>query len=70
MIYLYGHGVVFRAPYWAVDGPIEYVFNTVQTLIRSSLYNIRNGNDLIHSIYTSIQSMHDFGTYFTHVGFL
>ena len=70
MIYLYGHGVVFRAPYWAVDGPIEYVFNTVQTLIRSNLYNITNGNDLIHSIYTSVQSMNNFGSYFTHVGFI
>jgi transposase len=25
-----GHRFVFRAPYWPVDGPIEYVFNTIE----------------------------------------
>ena len=25
-----GHRIVFCAPYYPVDGPIEYVFNTVQ----------------------------------------
>jgi hypothetical protein len=31
LIYNSGHRVVFRAPYWSCDGPIEYVFNTIQT---------------------------------------
>ncbi len=26
-----GHQYLFRAPYWSVDGPIEYVFNTIHT---------------------------------------
>jgi hypothetical protein len=30
-----GHKVVFRAPYYAVDGAIEYVFNTLHTLVES-----------------------------------
>ena len=25
-----GHRICFRAPYWPVDGAVEYVFNTVQ----------------------------------------
>ena len=24
-----GHKHFFRAPYWAIDGPMEYVFNSV-----------------------------------------
>jgi hypothetical protein len=30
LIHIRGHRVVFRAPYWSCDGPIEYVFNTIQ----------------------------------------
>ena len=33
LIHLYGHGVIYRAPYWAVDGAIEYIFNTILTLV-------------------------------------
>jgi hypothetical protein len=69
LIRTYGHGVVYRAPYWAVDGSIEYVFNSLQTLLRSQLYNIANENELIAAIYRSIQSMNDFGGYFRNVGF-
>jgi hypothetical protein len=31
MIAAEGHGIVFRAPYWPVDGVIEYVFNIIHT---------------------------------------
>ena len=30
IIFNAGHSIVFRAPYYSVDGPIEYVFNTTQ----------------------------------------
>ena len=70
LIHVYGHGIVFRAPYWAVDGAIEYVFNTVQTLIRSRLYEIRDGNDLVATIYESIQGIDSFSNYFINVGFV
>jgi hypothetical protein len=26
-----GHHYLFRAPYWSVDGPIEYLFNAIHT---------------------------------------
>ena len=29
-----GHRYVFRAPYWPVDGAVEYVFNAIQTQLR------------------------------------
>ena len=34
LIHAYGHGVWFRAPYYPVDGAIEFIFNTLQVLIR------------------------------------
>ena len=69
LIHVYGHGVIYRAPYWAVDGSIEFVFNTVQTLCRSRLYEIYTGEDLIQVVYQTIQSISTFAPYFVHVGF-
>merc|ERR1712129_491320 len=50
LIYQYGHRVCFRAPYWAVDGPIEYVFNSLQSLIRQRLYSVTDGPSMIAAI--------------------
>ena len=47
LIHGHGHGVVYRAPYYAVDGAIEYFFNTLQTMLRSDLHEIRDGNSLV-----------------------
>ena len=70
LIHLYGHGVVFRAPYWPVDGPIEFVFNTLQTLIRARLYQIRNSEDLVQAMYQAIASIDSFANYFINCGFI
>ena len=35
LIYQVGHRVVPRAPYWPVDCAVEYVFNTLQVLLRN-----------------------------------
>ena len=40
MINIHGHRIVFRAPYYPVDGPIEYVFNTIQHGVSLAMYNI------------------------------
>ena len=69
LIHLHGHGVIYHAPYWAVDAPIEYVFNTLQGLLRNRLHSIHSPNDLRAAIYQSIQTMVNFGGYFTNVGF-
>ncbi len=52
LIHSYGHGVAYRAPYYAIDGPIEYFFNTLQTLLRARL-----SNSLRAAINHSIQSV-------------
>ena len=70
LIHAYGHGVSFRAPYYPVDGSIEFIFNTLQVLIRSNLYEVNDAERLIQVIQHSIQSMIDFSTYFHHVGFI
>ena len=70
LIHLYGHGVVFRAPYWPVDGAIEFIFNTLQTLVRSRMYTIVTSNDLVAALYESIQSIDSFASYFINVGFV
>ena len=70
LIHLYGHGVVYRAPYWPVDGAIEFIFNTLQSLMRARSYEINSENDLLASIYESIQSIDTFATYFENVGFI
>ena len=65
-----GHGVVFRAPYWPVDGAIEYVFNSLQTLLRAKMYEIHTSEDLIASIHEAIQGINSFVNYFINVGFV
>ena len=63
-------GVVYRAPYWPVDGAIEFIFNTIQTLVRARMYTVVTSNDLIASVYESVQSIDSFAQYFIHVGFV
>jgi transposase len=70
LIHAAGHGVVYRAPYYAVDGAIEYVFNTLQALLRNRLYQIRTLEDLVLAIHQSIGNMHNFAEYFRNVGFV
>ena len=71
LIEVAGNQVVFRAPYWSCDGPIEYVFNTIHTKLQMDYGGVDNVDDLIAKIddiifvlvYTS------FRAYFVHVGF-
>ena len=70
MIYASGHRLAFRAPYYPVDGAIEYVFNTLQCMLRVRLHTITDGNSLTNEIGRVIQSMIDFSSYFRHCGFI
>ena len=47
IIFYFGHTVVYLAPYNARDGPIEYIFNTIQSMLRSNLPNIIVGDDIV-----------------------
>ena len=69
LIHGYRHIFCFCVPYYAIDGAIKFVFDTLQVLIRSCLYNITNGAALLQVIHQSIASIDDFSTYFCHVGF-
>jgi hypothetical protein len=43
IIYAAGHRLAFRAPYYPIDGPIEFVFNTVQGMLRINMAQITVG---------------------------
>jgi hypothetical protein len=70
LIHSYGHGVAYRAPYYAMDGAIELFFNTLQTMLRARLHQITDGNSLVAAVNHSIQSVNSFEGYFIHVGFI
>ena len=57
LILSYGHCLCFRAPYYVVDGPIEYASNSLQCLIRQILYTIKDGPSLINTVNQSIAAL-------------
>lgn len=73
LIYNRGHRLVFRAPYWSCDGPIEYVFNTVQVELQSPVF--RDKVDSVNKLEDAIDvilermGMLTFRNYFLDVGF-
>jgi hypothetical protein len=64
-----GHRLVFRAPYWSCDGAIEYVFNTIQTMLQMDYNAIKTIEELQNAINVVIGNLAPFGRYFEHVGF-
>ena len=62
-----GHRYLFRAPYWSVDGPMEYIFNTIDTLLLQHFRTIDNLTVLGNPIDTVIAQMTKFKNYFLHV---
>jgi hypothetical protein len=69
LIHTAGHRLVFRAPYYPVDGPIEYVFNSLQVALWINMHQIRTGANLLHEVHTAIANMQTFEPYFMHCGF-
>jgi hypothetical protein len=68
MIHAYGHRVVFRAPYWPVDGPIEHVFNTIEGALARRMYQIDGLNDVTTHVLAVIRQMPNFVNYFLNCG--
>ena len=64
-----GHRLAFRAPYYSVDGPIEYVFNTIQCALRINNHLISDGSSLIDEMRNAIANTETFELYFIHCGF-
>jgi len=66
LIWAAGHRLVFRAPYYPIDGPIEYVFNTIQGVLRIRMDVITDGPSLIN---VAIAAVPSFEPYFVNCGF-
>lgn len=69
LIYAAGHRIVFRAPYYPVDG-IEYVFNTIQGILRIRMDAITDGTSLLNKLLLAIASIPSFEPYFVNCGFI
>ena len=55
-----GHRYLFRAPYWSVDGPMEYVFNTIHIFLLEYFRNVADLDDLGNRLDAIITGMGDF----------
>ena len=64
-----GHRLVFRAPYYAVDGAIEYVFNTIHTGLLLYYNTITTMDELSNAAALIFGNIPTFVPYFQHVGF-
>ena len=64
-----GHRVVYRAPYWPVDGAIEYVFNTIHSRLMEYYNRIADLQELRNRIVLIAGQIENFHDYFIHVGF-
>jgi len=69
LIHSYGHRLVYRAPYYPVDGPIEFVFNFIEQRLQGYLYQVNTDQDLQAAIHQIIASMANFVNYFTNCGY-
>jgi len=69
MIHNAGDRYVFRAPYWPVDGAVEYVFNIVQTRLQSYFNQMTTLPALRNHIQLNVNTIPSFYKYFRHAGF-
>jgi hypothetical protein len=69
MIIAAGHRIVYRAPYYPVDGPIEYVFNTIQQELTYRMHFIHDLPTLHAHINAIVASLDEFQSYFVHCGY-
>lgn len=76
LIHAAGHRIVLRAPYHPFDGPIEFVFNTLQQSLTLALYRSeddQNPNGTQHNLRAEVRAivrrMFDFSEYFVKCGF-
>ena len=69
MIINAGHQIVYRAPYYPVDGAIEYIFNAIQCTLRIDLQEIQTTEDFTNCLRKIITTFPNFDTFFAHIGF-
>lgn len=68
LIFESGHRFYFRAPYYSVDGAIEYVFDTIQRDLEVKLDEIKNASDLRNEVFNIVGAIITFCTYFAILG--
>lgn len=66
-----GHRYLFRAPYWSVDGPMEYVFNAIHVKLLLFFRQIEDLDQLGNALDQIIGQLSPAGflAFFSHVGF-
>ena len=69
MILNAGHRFVFHAPYYPVDGPIEYLFNVIAGKLLRDMHLVRNDVDLCNQMWVAINSFENFVGFFEEVEF-
>jgi hypothetical protein len=69
IIYAAGQRLAFRAPYYPFDGPIKFVFNTIQGMLRLQMNQINDEASLTHQLVAAINGIPTFAPYFIHCGF-
>ena len=69
LITAHGHRYLFRAPYYPVDGPVEYVFDYIENSLRIEMHNIYTIQDVRDKIIDIFNGIDSFAPYFHHVGF-
>ena len=69
LIIMAGRRLDFWAPYYPIDGPIEYFYNTVQGSLRINMANIVDGPSLVDEAIASIGNIQTFEPYFVNCGY-
>ena len=70
MIHGAGHYLVFRAPYWPKDGPIEYFFNYLEVRLTAMPHEIITPEQLEDKIKAIFRTTATFTKWFNHCGFV
>ena len=64
-----GHRLIFQAPYWAVNGAIEYGFNTIHTGLLSYYNHISTMDELTNTTVLIFENISTFTPCFIHFMF-
>lgn len=71
MILMAGHRIMFRAPYWPIDGPIEFVFNTLEGYLTIYSHLVENNSiSLRRWTRNAVQNIAAFVPYFNNCGYI
>ena len=65
-----GHRYCFQAPYWPVNGPIEYIFNTIENALSYKMYEVKTVAELQTNVDIIIRNIPSFENCFTNVDYI